>query len=258
MRDLAESIAVEAGEALARALHDPRIVDTKSTGTDMVTEMDRASEALIVSRLIAARPDDAIIGEEGADRSGTSGLTWHIDPLDGTTNYLYRLPGWNVSVGAEFDGEPIVGAVVVPASHDVYVGASGLGATVNGRPMTLGDPAPLADCLVGTGFAYDPAVRRRQAANLVEILPAIRDIRRVGAAAGDLCAVADSRLDAYFESGLSSWDRCAGTAIARAAGRRVEHFTDHPLPGLLTVAAHPERWDELCTLLRSVGVLPAE
>ena len=255
LRDLAVTIAVEAGDLLLDALAGERTtVATKSTGTDMVTEMDGASEALLVDRITSARPDDAIVGEEGADRAGTSGVRWVIDPLDGTTNYLYRLPGWNVSVGVEVDGEPVVGAVVVPGAGDTFAAAIGHGATCNGKPITLSEPAPLATCLLGTGFAYDPAVRSRQAGFLVDLLPRVRDIRRVGAAAGDLCSVAAGRLDAYYESGLAPWDRLAGSVIAREAGARVEVTDDHPLPGTLTVAAHPERWDELADLLRAIGI----
>jgi myo-inositol-1(or 4)-monophosphatase len=255
LRDLAVAVAVEAGELLGAALAGTRTVATKSTGTDMVTEMDRASEALIVERITAARPDDAILGEEGADRPGSSGVRWVIDPLDGTTNYLYRLPGWNVSVGVEVDGEPAAGAVVVPGAGDVYAAAAGHGASRNGAPITLSAAAPLATCLIGTGFAYDPSIRSRQASFLVDVLPRIRDVRRVGAAAADLCSVAAGRLDAYYESGLAPWDRVAGTIVAREAGARVEVFDEHPLPGVLTVAGHPDRWDELVLLLHEVGVL---
>lgn len=255
LRDLALDLAREAGALLHDALlHDRVAVDTKSTGTDMVTEMDRASEDLLLRRLIEHRPDDAVVGEEGADRPGSSGVRWMIDPLDGTTNYLYRLPGWNVSVAAEIDGEPVAGAVVVPTHGDEFAAALGHGASVNGRPLRATAAAPLATCLVGTGFSYDPAVRTRQAAMIAALLAEVRDIRRVGAAAADLCAVAAGRLDAYFETGLAPWDRSAGTIVAREAGYRVEVTDDTPLPGTLTVAAHPDRWDELERLLRSAGV----
>ena len=255
--DLGVRVADEAGRLLTEAAERPRVaVGTKSTSTDMVTEMDRASEALLVERILAERPDDGILGEEGADRPGTSGVRWVVDPLDGTTNYLYGLPGWNVSVGVEVDGAAVVGVVVVPSTGDSFAAARGLGATCNGRPIELGPPAPLATALVGTGFAYDSEIRRRQAANLVDLLPRVRDIRRSGAAAADLCAVAAGRLDAYYESGLAAWDRCAGVVVAEEAGARVEVIDDHPLAGTLTVAAHPRRFDELMDLLRTVGVLP--
>ena len=256
LRDLAVDVAEEAGRLLTGGLdHARTTVDTKSTSTDMVTEMDRASEVLIVERLTAARPDDGIIGEEGATKGSRSGVRWVVDPLDGTTNYLYGLPGWNVSIGAEVDGEPVAGAVVVPSTGTTFAAALGHGATCDGRALRLGPPPPLAGALVGTGFAYDPDVRVRQARNVAALLGEIRDIRRIGAAAADLCSVAAGRLDAYYESGLAPWDRCAGTVVAREAGARVEVLDDHPLPGALVVAAHPDRWDDLVDLLRRAGVL---
>ena len=256
LRGLASEIAVAAGELLDARLHDERsAVDTKSTGTDMVTEMDRASERLIVDRIRDARPDDAIVGEEGASVPGTSGVRWVIDPLDGTTNYLYRLPGWNVSIGVEVDGVAAAGAVCIPSTGDLFSAATGAGATRNDVPLVLSDPAPVATALVGTGFSYEPAVRTAQAQNLHELIGRVRDVRRSGAAAADLCSVAAQRLDAYYESGLAPWDHCAGSVIAREAGARVELVDDHPLPGTLVIAAHPSRWDDFVTLLRDAGIL---
>lgn len=249
-------MASEAAVLLAGAVDDERrAVDTKSTATDMVTEMDRASEALVVRRLRELRPDDGIVGEEGADHPGTSGVVWVVDPLDGTTNYLYRYPGWNVSVGATVDGEPVVGAVVVPATGDVFTGARGHGATHDDRRIALGSPAPLSTSLVGTGFSYDPATRTAQAGALTSLIGRVRDIRRGGAAAADLCSVACGRLDAYYEVGLADWDRVAATVIAREAGARVEVRTDTPLGPDCTIAAHPARFDELLALLVEVGTL---
>lgn len=249
-------MATAAGELLMDALAGERTaIETKSTGTDMVTEMDRASERFLVGRIIDARPDDAIVGEEGADRAGTSGVRWVIDPLDGTTNYLYRLPGWNVSVGVEVDGEPVAGAVAVPTHGEVFSAAAGEGATCNGTPLVLGAPAPLPTALVGTGFSYDPATRQRQGRFVAEMLASVRDIRRSGAAALDLCSMAAGRLDAYVETGLAPWDRCAGTIIAREAGAMVAVLPPAGLPGDLTVAVHPDRWEELIGLLRRVGLL---
>lgn len=259
LRDLAVEIATAAGELLAGRLHDDRSsVSTKSTGTDMVTEMDRASERLIVDRIRRARPDDAIIGEEGASVAGTSGVRWVIDPLDGTTNYLYRLPGWNVSVGVEMDGRAVAGAVYAPATDDLFAAAAGHGATNGGMPIRVpSDAASVDTALVGTGFSYSPATRTRQAANLARLIGRVRDIRRVGAAAADLCAVACGRLDAYVESGLEPWDLCAGSVIAREAGARVESTDDHPLPGTLVIAAHPSRWDAFVALLHDAGIVHA-
>jgi myo-inositol-1(or 4)-monophosphatase len=256
LREVAVRVATEAAELLAATVDDDRqVVDTKSTPTDMVTEMDRASEALLVERLQDLRPDDGIVGEEGASRPGTTGVVWVVDPLDGTTNYLYRHPGWNVSVGATVDGAPAVGAVVVPSQADTFAAATGHGATRNGRPLRISPPAPLATSLVGTGFGYDPATREAQARALGRLIARIRDVRRMGAAAADLCSVASGRLDAYYEAGLAEWDRVAATVVAREAGARVEVRTDTDLGPDCTIAAHPERFDELTALLADAGVL---
>lgn len=258
LRDLAIDVATAAGALLAERLDDERsTIGTKSTGTDMVTEMDEASERLIVERIRRARPDDAVVGEEGAAVRGTSGVRWVVDPLDGTTNYLYRLPGWNVSIGVEVEGVPVAGAVSVPSTGDLFATAEGHGATRNEQPITIPDAAPLATALVGTGFSYEPAVREVQAVNVSRLIDRIRDIRRVGAAAADLCGVASGRLDAYFESGLAPWDHCAGSIIAREAGAHVAVTDDHPLPGTLVIAAHPSRWDEFVALLHDAGIVHA-
>lgn len=256
LRDVAVTVAVEAAELLSATVDDDRTaVDTKSTSTDMVTEMDRASEALVVRRLQELRPGDGIVGEEGSSHAGTSGVVWVVDPLDGTTNYLYRHPGWNVSVGATVDGASAAGAVVVPSQGDVFAAATGHGATRNGRVLRIGPPAPLAHVLVGTGFGYDPAVRRAQAEALSRLIDRIRDVRRGGAAAADLCSVACGRLDAYYETGLAEWDRAAATVIAREAGARVEVRADTELGPDCTIAAHPDRFDEIVDLLLDAGVL---
>jgi myo-inositol-1(or 4)-monophosphatase len=256
LRDVAVRVAREAGTLLSGVVDDARsLVETKSSATDMVTEMDAASEALVDRLLQELRPDDGIVGEEGTDRPGTTGVVWVVDPLDGTTNYLYRHPGWNVSVGATIDGVPAVGAVAVPSLGEIYAAATGLGATLGGVPLRLGPAAPLATCLVGTGFAYDPATRRTQAEVLSRTIHRIRDIRRGGAAAADLCSVAAGRLDAYYETGLAPWDRTAAMVVAREAGARVEVRTDTGLPGDCTIAAHPDRFDELVALLTEAGLL---
>lgn len=258
LRDLAVAIAREAGDLLTDRLHAERAeVRTKSTGTDMVTEMDTASERLIVDRILAARPDDGIVGEEGASVGGTSGVRWVVDPLDGTTNYLYRLPGWNVSIGVEVGGDAVAAAVSIPSTDDHFAAAAGLGATCNGTPITVATPAAMPDALVGTGFNYDADVREAQARNLGRLIGRVRDVRRSGAAAADLCAVGAGRLDAYYESGLAHWDWSAGGLVAREAGARVEIIDDHPLPGSLVLAAHPSRWDAFVGLLRDGGILPA-
>jgi myo-inositol-1(or 4)-monophosphatase len=217
--DLALSVAREAGELLLAGADDLRVdVTTKSSGTDMVSEMDRASEALIVKGILSARPDDAILGEETGSREGTSGVRWVIDPLDGTTNYLYRHPIWAVSVAAEVDGEVQAGVVASPGLHEVFSAARGKGAWLNGEPIRISGEDDLASALVGTGFGYLASRRAQQATVLPHLLPAVRDIRRNGVASLDLCWVACGRLDAYFEAGGQPWDVAAGLLIAAEAG----------------------------------------
>ena len=162
-----------------------------------------------------------MLGEEGASREGTSGVRWVVDPVDGTVNYLYGLPQWAVSVGVEVDGTTEVGVVLDPAKDELWTALRGRGAWLDGRPLRCTAATELAQSLVGTGFGYDARRRAAQAALLPTVLPAVRDLRRLGAGALDLCAVAAGRLDAYYEQGLSPWDMCAGLLIASEAGARV-------------------------------------
>lgn len=216
---LAQRVATEAGAMLLAGAGDLRLdVTTKTSGTDMVSEMDRASEALIVKGILAARPDDAILGEETGSRDGSSGVRWVIDPLDGTTNYLYRHPIWAVSVGVEVDGEVAAGVVAAPGLGETFSAARGQGARLNGRPIITSAAVDLASALVGTGFGYVASRRALQAAVLPHLLPAVRDIRRNGVASLDLCWVACGRLDGYFEAGGQPWDVAAGLLIATEAG----------------------------------------
>lgn len=198
--------------------------DTKSTATDIATDFDRAAEAHIVEILRAERSDDAIIGEEGTDDDGTSGFAWYIDPIDGTTNYVYDQPGWSNSVAVAFDGEMVAAAVYVPPLDEMFTAAAGQGATLDGRRISASRETDLALALVGTGFNYEPAIRREQALVVVELIEQVRDIRRLGSAAFDLCMVACGRLDVYFERYLNSWDAAAGELIAREAGALTSDF----------------------------------
>ncbi len=254
LQAIAERVAGQASDLLRDGLGTARAeVGTKSTGTDMVTEMDRAAEALIDAELRAARPDDGLLGEEGADRAGTSGVRWIVDPLDGTTNYLYGFPGFNVSVAAEIDGRVAVGVVVDVLRREVFSAMAGAGATRDGEPIGVTTATDLGQALVGTGFSYEPARRRRQAEVLVGVLPRIRDIRRQGAAALDLCSVACGRLDAYFEAGLAPWDLAAGGLIAAEAGAVVTDFAGDPPRAGAVVAATPGISDALRALLTTAG-----
>jgi myo-inositol-1(or 4)-monophosphatase len=244
------AIAVELAEEAGALLLDGQArvrttVETKSTGTDMVTEMDRASERLIVSGLLARRPDDGILGEEGSDRAGTSGVRWVIDPLDGTTNYLYGFPSWGVAIGAEVDGISVAGAVRDPVHGETFSAARGAGAWCDGRPLTVVGPATLATALIGTGFAYDADRRAEQAAVLVDLLPRVRDVRRAGAAAVDLCWVAAARLDAFIERGLAPWDWAAASVIVEEAGARSLRRAEDGLH----VAAPAQLFDDLVALV---------
>lgn len=222
---LAEVAAREASALLLRLRASARTeVGTKSSATDMVSDADRASERLIVERLRAARPHDAILGEEQGVSAGTSGVRWVIDPLDGTTNYLYGLPCFVVSIAAvldgaaEMDGEAVAGVVHDPVHGETFTAAAGEGAFLNGRPIAVSGHADLATALVATGFGYEAARRAQQAPVVARVLPRVRDIRRHGAAALDLCNVACGRVDAYYERGLQAWDMAAGALIVREAG----------------------------------------
>lgn len=225
-------------------------VETKSSPTDMVSEMDRASEALIRSVLGEARPEDSVLGEEGGEEAGSSRVRWIVDPLDGTTNYLYGFPVWSVSVAAEMDGTVCAGAVYDPGRDEMFVAARGVGATCNGEVLRVADAVELSSALVGTGFSYDPERRGVQAGWLLELLPRVRDIRRGGSAALDLCWVAAGRLDVYYEQGTQVWDYAAGALIATEAGARVGGFDGGPpSPDGGIIASSPRLAAAFCDLL---------
>jgi myo-inositol-1(or 4)-monophosphatase len=221
---LGVAVAVEAADLVARGRATAAEgVDVKSSPVDVVTAVDTASEELIVGRLLAARPDDGVLGEEGAARSGTSGVRWVIDPIDGTVNFLYGLPAYAVSIAAEVDGGVRAGVVLNVATGELFTATSGGGAW-----LTVGDRAPvrlrgsrppsLEQTLVATGFGYRAEQRRAQGAVVAELLPQVRDIRRGGCASLDLCAAAAGRVDAYYELDLEPWDHAAGALVAAEAG----------------------------------------
>lgn len=223
LRTLAEQLARAAGDAALTGRRSigvgrPAAHDTKSTATDPVTEFDRAAESAIVSELRRLRPDDGIVGEEGASVAGTSGIDWHLDPIDGTVNFVYDLPMWCTSVAAVDADGSVAGAVYAPVLGELFSAARGQGATLNQVALRVSDPTDLAMTLVGTGFSYLPERRRVQGARVAAMMPQVRDIRRYGSAALDLCFVACGRLDAYFEEYLNSWDLAAGVLIAAEAG----------------------------------------
>ena len=254
LADLAAPLAIEAGrQALELAESARRSATTKSSATDLVTLADQAAEDLIVTGLLAARPDDGIEGEEGASRVGTSGVVWHIDPIDGTTNYVYDLPLFAVSIAAAVRGTMLSGTVYNPVSEELFEARLGAGATLDGEPITASDKDELASALIYTGFSYQPEIRRAQARVMAELLPEIRDIRRLGSAALDLCSVACGRADAYFEVGLNVWDFAAGALIAREAGALCTDLADGPPSSGFVLAAPPALHRTLGDRLRALG-----
>ena len=218
LRQLAVELATEAAGVVSEHHGRAAAVATKSSRTDLVTAIDRAAETLITSRLDDLRPDDGIVGEEGASRPATSGITWFIDPIDGTTNFVYGHPGYAVSVAAASGGRPIAGAVVDPLHGEVFSAALGAGAACNGEALAVTSTGDLRSALVATGFGYDAADRAHQGAVVAGLVGRVRDIRRMGSAALDLCSVAAGRVDAYYEYRLCPWDHAAGTLIAAEAG----------------------------------------
>jgi myo-inositol-1(or 4)-monophosphatase len=198
------------------------VAATKSSPVDIVTEADRAAERLIFERLMAARPDDGFLGEEGASAESTSGVVWVVDPIDGTVNFLYGIPHYAVSIAADVDGETVAGVVVNVHTGELFTATRGGGSFFDGTPLRLGEPGPLSQRLVGTGFNYVADVKVRQTVAVAAMLHEVRDIRRMGSAALDLCSVACGRLDAYVEEGLNPWDRAAGGLVATEAGARLE------------------------------------
>jgi len=253
------ALAEEAARAAGRLIVDDRpdgmveITATKSSITDIVTAMDKAAERLLTEHIRAVRPDDGFLGEEGADEAGSSGVTWVIDPIDGTVNYLYRLAPYAVSVGVRVGGAVVAGAVVNPVSGEVWTARRGHGAWLDGRPIHVNDPQPLAMALVATGFGYGSERRARQAQVLTTVLPRVRDVRRMGSASLDLCALACGRIDGYYERGLKPWDLAAGGLIATEAGAIVGGLAGRPADEDLVVAAPPGLFEELEALLRPLG-----
>jgi myo-inositol-1(or 4)-monophosphatase len=293
--DIAVSVARETGEMLASRAGRVEVAATKSSPTDVVTEMDRRAEALIRSRILAERPDDAILGEEEGQTGDTAGapVRWVVDPLDGTVNYLYGLPDWAVSIAAEVGwaesgkaggaergevgraergevggaeggaeggevGRKIVaGAVFVPVRGEMFSAFAGGGAwleAAGGEPARLhcGPGVPLRQALVGTGFGYLPARRRVQGEVVAALLPQVRDIRRIGVASVDLCAVAAGRLDGFYERGLNYWDWAAGALVASEAGAVVGGLRGAPLSSSIAVAAGPALFAPLTEALAAL------
>jgi myo-inositol-1(or 4)-monophosphatase len=230
------------------------VADTKSSAVDIVTEADRTSEELVRERLLGARPDDGFVGEEGDDVASTSGVTWVVDPIDGTVNYLYGLPQYAVSVAAQRDGQVVAGVVCSPALDLEYAATLGGGATCNGVPLRVGDAPSLDQTLVATGFSYESSVRERQGRAVARMLPQVRDIRRQGSCALDLCSVASGQSDAYVEEGPHLWDHAAAGLVAQEAGATFEVWSTGGHLDLV-VCAPTTGWADFTSLVRSCGFL---
>ena len=243
---LARTLAIEAGELIEsmRATVDLS-GDTKSSSVDVVTAADRAAEAHIVERLSTLRPDDALLGEEGTGKQGSTDVRWIIDPIDGTTNYVYGVPSYGVSIAAEVAGLLAIGVVYEPVFERCYTAHRGGGAQKNGVTIGVNTDPSLETALIGTGFGYLPDRRQGQAEVLVGLLPRVRDIRRFGSAALDLCYVAEGQLDGYYERGLNLWDLAAGVVIAYEAGAMVGDLRGGDPNETFTLAANAELFDTL-------------
>ena len=275
LRSVAVSAAKEAGDLLADRAGQVEVAATKSSPTDVVTEMDRRSEELIRSRILAARPSDAILGEEGGliGNTDNTSVLWVIDPLDGTVNYLYGLHDWAVSIAAEVEwadsgevggaaggevGRKIVaGAVYVPMRGELFCAVRGHGAWLQAgedywNPLHCPPGVELDQALVGTGFGYLAGRRTVQGEVVAALLPRIRDIRRIGVASVDLCSVAAGRLDGFYERGLNYWDWAAGALIAAEAGAVVGGLNGNPVSSSMTVAAGPALFGPLAAALAAL------
>jgi myo-inositol-1(or 4)-monophosphatase len=250
--ELAVNATHAAGELLLGRFGGPQSgVDAKSSSTDMVSDADRDAERLLLDAITTARPDDGLIAEESGHRPGTTGVVWVIDPLDGTTNYLYGIPAWSVSVACRDADGGLVAVVHDPPLAETFTAVRGSGAHLNGAPTRTSTLDDLARALVGTGFGYTPGRRALQAAALANVLPRVRDVRRAGSAAIDLAWVACGRLDGFYEAGIRDWDRAAGLLLVAEAGG-VTGILDPGLDGAdCVVAAGASLYDPLCALVRS-------
>ncbi len=258
LRSVAETAALEAAELVRRRrVSGARVADRKSSPVDIVTEVDREAEVFLRDRLRALRPGDGFLGEEGGQGSSATGVTWVVDPIDGTVNFLYGLPHYCVSVAAVDEQErSLAGAVVDVTRQTVFSAALGAGATQDGVPLRVREPAPLSEQLFLTGFQYRQELRARQGTAVARLVTRVRDIRRMGSAALELCAVAAGTADAYVEEGLHLWDRAAAALVATEAGAVVEV---HPGAGGMdcVVAAPAAGYAEVLEVVRECGFLAA-
>ncbi|HEX8922161.1 MAG TPA: inositol monophosphatase family protein [Pyrinomonadaceae bacterium] len=230
-------------------------VQAKGSTTDLVTEIDREAERKMVEAIQARRPNDSIVGEEGASIEGDSGVRWIIDPLDGTTNFIHGYPAHSVAVGVEIEGRRKLGVVQNTFSNRIYAGIVGGLATCDERAIAVRHERALANALVATGFLPDASVRLLQADLLREVLPRVRDIRRSGCPSLDICDVASGSLDAFYECGLGQWDIAGAAAIAEAAGAKVLLLHPRVLPDPLLIVANANLAGALVSLFEETGVV---
>jgi myo-inositol-1(or 4)-monophosphatase len=255
LREIAISAASEAAALAAQGRREGVVVaGTKSSATDVVTEMDRRVEALLVDRILTARPDDGMLGEEGASHVGSSGVRWVLDPIDGTVNYLYGIPSWAVSVAAEIDGVGVVGVVAAPALGETFVAVKGRGARKHDQwgvhELRVNDPVELTGSLISTGYGYTQERRTGQARVTSALLPQVGDLRRLGACSLDLCFVAEGRFDAYYERGVHLWDYAAAGLVVTEAGGWFGGLGDVGPGEDLVIAAGPHLYEQLSHVLR--------
>jgi myo-inositol-1(or 4)-monophosphatase len=250
LREVAEAIAREAGHQLREAFAGPLVnVTAKSSPTDLVSEADHAAERLIRERLASARPGDGFLGEEGGDEVGTTGLRWVVDPLDGTINFLFRIPQWAVSIACEDASGTLAGVIYDPMRDELWSAERGGAALLDGRPISASTRTDLATSLIATGFGYDAEIQRYQAEVVARLLPSVRDIRRLGSAALDLAWTAAGRYDAYFERGLNHWDLAAGELLCTRAGLAVRELEARPPAGTGVLVAPEALVDPLETFV---------
>jgi myo-inositol-1(or 4)-monophosphatase len=250
---LAVDLARGAGQVVRQGAEAAIATSSKTTSTDLVTDVDRASERWLVEQILARRPDDAILGEEGGERAGTSGVRWLLDPIDGTVNFVLGLPAFAVSVAAEVDGMVVAGAVCNPVTGEMFHATRGGGAWLDDLRLHGPRHVALDRAVVGTGFGYDRARRGRQGRVAAQLLPLVADLRRIGSAALDLCAVAAGRLDAYFEAGLNPWDYAAGALVAVEAGCSVSGLHGRAPDDVCVAAAGPRLASDFYAVLERLG-----
>jgi myo-inositol-1(or 4)-monophosphatase len=236
-------------------------VSTKSSVTDVVTDADYAVEEFLRTALAQLRPADSILGEEGGEAEATtqdaeagSQVRWVLDPIDGTVNYMLGLPQFAVSIAAQVRGQTVAGCVLNPSSGDLFRAAAGHGAFLGDRRLSGPRSVPLEQAVLATGFSYDPARRARQGKAVGQLLGRVGNLRRLGSAALDLCALAAGWVDLYYEGPLGEWDFAAGLLIAAEAGVATSGLRGRPAGVEMVAGAHPDRAEEFFDLLTANGV----